>query len=189
MLSGFWTISAVSLRCFKRNFHQIVECQSKSKLKLWVCLLWQIKSCIYLLPFFIIWIISIASLLFEIKFAFFIFMRNSEICTYSGCQKRTVLIDLWKKQYEIGCKFKLLSVKKKWLVENTWEERKTLVHENGQEGKGTVPSGGPSCSVDSTQAYIMWEMHYLNKVKWYLSCFCVCLCKQLVMVQSKTTTT
>lgn len=55
------------------------------------------------------------------------------------------------------------------VMENACEERKTLVYDNGQEGKGTVSSRGPRCSVGRAQTYLMWEMPYLNKIKLYLS--------------------
>lgn len=51
-------------------------------------------------------------------------------------------------------------------MENVWEERKTLISDNGQEGQGAVPSGGQSRSVAQAQANTMWEMSFLNKVKW-----------------------
>lgn len=60
------------------------------------------------------------------------------------------------------------SVRKQWPMKIA--EKCKVVYDNGQEGKGTVSSGGPRCSVGRAQVF----------------CFCVCLCKQLVMVQGGT---
>lgn len=78
------------------------------------------------------------SLVFNLKKkTLFIFMRNSEICTCSSCQKRTPRIDPRKKQHEICCKFKLLSVRKK-KKERKEEKRKKKLYGKWLRRKGNT---------------------------------------------------
>lgn len=114
------------------------------------------------------------SLVFNLKKnPLFIFMRNSEICTCSSCQKRTTRTDPRKKQHEICCKFKLLSERKKKrkkrrekksFMENGWEEKETLLSCSGQEEQDTDLSGGHSAN--SSETIMKREITYLYKIRW-----------------------
>lgn len=166
-VKGALTLSVLRLKCFKEKFSSTcwMPLQSKAKVKLWVCHLWQI-TIFFLLPYFTIQILSITSLLLKKK-KNLNFSSSWEILRFAHtpAAKREQPKLAFRKsnmKFVVNVNSWVWESKGLWRMSEKRGKPWSLTMDRNDKAQS---SGGQSCSVGRAQANTVWEMSYLNKVK------------------------